>query len=122
MIKVAACQYHIDLLTSWDAYAEHLTELCEAAAGQGAELLLLPEYAGLVLTGQLPEAQRSDLHGSIAGIQPLLPRWLALCESLAKRLQIHLQPGSVAVLDDDGLYRNRAWLFGRTAAWAARTS
>ena len=78
MIKVAACQYHIDLLTSWDAYAEHLTELCEDAAGQGAELLLLPEYAGLVLTGQLPETQRSDLHGSIAGIQPLLPREVRL--------------------------------------------
>src|SRR5574343_476031 len=112
MIKVAACQYHIDLLTSWDAYAAHLTELCEDAAGQGAELLLLPEYAGLVLTGQLPESERSDLHGSLAGIQALLPRWLELCESLARRLNIHLQPGSVAVLDEDGVYRNRAWLFG----------
>lgn len=112
MIKVAACQYHIDLLTSWEAYAGHLTTLCEDAAGQGAELLLLPEYAGLVLTGQLPESERSDLHGSIAGIQALLPRWLKLCEGLARRLKIHLQPGSVAVLDDDGVYRNRAWLFG----------
>ncbi|APU31368.1 amidohydrolase [Ectopseudomonas alcaliphila JAB1] len=112
MIKVAACQYHIELFTTWEAYAEHLTTLCEEAAGQGAELLLLPEYAGLVLTGQLPEAERGDLHGSIAGIQPLLPRWLALCESLARRLKIYLQAGSVAVLDDDGIYRNRAWLFG----------
>lgn len=112
MIKVAACQYHIDLITSWEAYAAHLSALCEEAAGQGAELLLLPEYAGLVLTGQLTEAQRSDLHGSIAGIQPLLPQWLALCEALAKRLNIYLQNGSVAVLDDDGVYRNRAWLFG----------
>ena len=75
MIRVAACQYHIDLLSTWDAYAEHLTALCEEAAGQGAELLLLPEYAGLVLTGQLPEDQRGDLYGSIAGIQPLLSRW-----------------------------------------------
>lgn len=112
MITVAACQYHIDLLHTWDAYAAHLTELCEQAAGQGAQLLLLPEYAGLVLTGQLPAAERSDLHASIAGIQPLLPRWLQLCEDLARRLKIYLQPGSVAVLDDDGQYRNRAWLFG----------
>jgi predicted amidohydrolase len=74
--------------------------------------LLLPEYAGLVLSGQLAEAERSDLHGSIAGIQALLPRWLALCESLARRLKVYLQPGSLAVLDDDGMYRNRAWLFG----------
>ena len=112
MIRVAACQYHIDLLQSWEAYAAHLSALCEAAAGQGAELLLLPEYAGLVLSGQLAEAERSDLHASIAAIQPLLPRWLALCESLARRLNIHLQPGSLPVLDEDGAYRNRAWLFG----------
>lgn len=112
MITVAACQYHIDLLETWDAYAAHLTGLCEQAAAQGAQLLLLPEYAGLVLTGQLPAAERSDLQASIAGIQPLLPRWLKLCQGLARRLNIHLQPGSVAVLDDDGQYRNRAWLFG----------
>lgn len=112
MLKLAACQYHIELLESWDAYAAHLTELCEEAAGHGADLLLLPEYAGLVLSGQLSMAQRSDLHGSIAGIQALLPRWLELCESLARRLRVHLQPGSVAVQDEDGIYRNRAWLFG----------
>ena len=82
MIKVAACQYHIDLLPNWEAYADHLTALCEEAAGQGADLLLLPEYAGLVLTGLLPEATRGDLHGSIAGIQPLLPRWLGVRRSL----------------------------------------
>ena len=112
MIRVAACQYHIDLHESWDVYAAHLTALCEEAAGLGAELLLLPEYAGLVLSGQLPDAERSDLHASIAGIQSLVPNWLELCESLARRLKVHLQPGSLPVLDADGIYRNRAWLFG----------
>ncbi|WP_369958815.1 carbon-nitrogen hydrolase family protein [Pseudomonas benzenivorans] len=112
MIRVAACQYHIDLLESWEAYAAHLTALCEDAAGQGAQLLLLPEYAGLVLSGQLPAAQRGELQGSIAGIQPLLPAWLDLCEDLARRLGVYLQPGSLPVLDADGRYRNRAWLFG----------
>lgn len=111
-MKIAACQYHIDLFDTWDAYAEHLTALCEAAAGEGAELLLLPEYAGLVLSGQLPPAQRGDLQASIDGIQPLLPAWRALCADLARRLGVYLQPGSVAVRDADGQYRNRAWLYG----------
>ena len=112
MITLAACQYHIDLLETWDAYAEHLSTLCQQAAEQGAQLLLLPEYAGLVLSGQLPAAERSDLHASIAGIQPLVPRWLALCEQIARDCNVYLQPGSMPVLDDDGQYRNRAWLFG----------
>lgn len=112
MIRLAACQYAIELLETWDAYAAHLTELCEEAAAEGSQLLLLPEYAGLVLSGQLLPAERGDLQGSIAGIQPLLPAWRDLCEGLARRLQLYLQPGSLPVLDDDGRYRNRAWLFG----------
>ena len=66
----------------------------------------------MVLSGQLPSEQRSDLKGSIAGIQPLIEPWLALCEGIARRWGIYLQPGSLPVLETDGRYRNRAWLFG----------
>lgn len=112
MIKLAACQYAIELIETWEDYARHLSRLVEEAAAQGAQLLLLPEYAGLVLAGQLQPAIRADLHGSIAAIQPLIPRWLELCEALARQHGVVLQPGSAPVLDPDGQYRNRAWLFG----------
>lgn len=112
MIRLAACQYAIELHETWAAYAEHLRGLCRQAADAGAQVLLLPEYAGLVLSGQLPTAQRSDLVGSIAAVQPLLGHWLALCEEIARTLGVYLQPGSLPVLDADGRYRNRAWLFG----------
>lgn len=112
MVKFAASQYAIELLPSWEAYAAHLEAHAAEAAEQGAELLLLPEYAAMTLTGLLPEAQRGDLHGSIAGIQPLIPRWLELSEAIARRHGVVFCPGSAPVLDPDGLYRNRAWLFG----------
>ncbi|MBP1851786.1 carbon-nitrogen hydrolase family protein [Rhizobium halophytocola] len=112
MPVLAACQYKIELIETWDAYVAHLSALVRDAVERGGELLLLPEYAGLVLSGQLPEAQRCDLHGAIAGIQPLIPAWLELCEELARTHDILLQPGSAPVRDPDGLYRNRAWLFG----------
>ena len=112
MIKLAACQYAIELIESWEDHARHLTHLVEEASTRGAQLLLMPEYAGLVLAGQLDAATRSDLHGSIAGIQPLIPRWLELCEALARQHRIVFQPGSAPVLDPDGRYRNRASLFG----------
>jgi predicted amidohydrolase len=79
---------------------------------EGAELLLLPEYAGMALTGQLPPDIRSDLQGSITAMQDLIPRWLDLCEALARQHAIWFCPGSLPVLDDDGIYRNRCWLFG----------
>jgi predicted amidohydrolase len=112
MIKLAACQYAIDLIETWEAYEAHLTALVEDAVRQGAQLLLLPEYAALTLAGQLDASARSDLHGSIAGIQPLFPRWLDLCEALARRHKVVFQPGSAPILDPDGQYRNRAFLFG----------
>ncbi|MDR0208392.1 MAG: carbon-nitrogen hydrolase family protein [Pseudomonas putida] len=112
MIRLAACQYAIALHETWEAYAEHLQGLCAEAVEAGAQLLLLPEYAGLVLSGQLPPEQRSDLKGSIAGIQPLVEPWMALCEGIARRWGIYLQPGSLPVREADGRYRNRAWLFG----------
>ncbi|UTW10615.1 carbon-nitrogen hydrolase family protein [Marinobacterium rhizophilum] len=111
-ITLAACQYAIELLPDWQSYESHLRALVADAVQQGARLLLLPEYAGMALSGQLPAEVRSDLQASIAQLQPLIPRWLALCESLAKEHGIWLCPGSVAVLDDDGIYRNRCWLFG----------
>ncbi|PZQ24932.1 MAG: amidohydrolase, partial [Ectopseudomonas oleovorans] len=59
MIRLAACQYAIELHETFDAYARHLETLCREAVEQGAQLLLLPEYAGLVLSGQLDAARRS---------------------------------------------------------------
>ena len=112
MLKFAACQYAISLFEDWDAYAAHLEALVSEAVADGAELLLLPEYAGMVLTGLLPAEERGDLHRSIAGLQRYLPDWLTLCETLARRHRIHFCPGSAPFADPDGRYRNRAFLFG----------
>lgn len=112
MIRFAASQYAIELIEQWDDYAAHLDAHVAEAAAAGAQLLLLPEYAAMTLTGQLPPAERGDLAASIAGIQPLLPRWQALCAEIARRHRIWFCPGSAPVLDDDGQYRNRAFLFG----------
>ncbi|HYQ21913.1 carbon-nitrogen hydrolase family protein [Stenotrophomonas sp.] len=112
MIRFAASQYAIELIEQWDAYAAHLDAHVAEAAAAGAQLVLLPEYAAMALTGQLPPAERSDLAASIAGIQPLLPRWQALCAQIARRHRIWLCPGTAPVLDDDSQYRNRAFLFG----------
>jgi predicted amidohydrolase len=111
-LTLAACQYKIDLIENWEGYVLHLTRLVHQAVERGAKLVLLPEYAGLVLAGQLDAETRSNLHGSIAGIQPLIPAWVELCEELARTHNIVFQPGSAPVLDPDGQYRNRAFLFG----------
>jgi predicted amidohydrolase len=112
MIRLAACQYAFHLFASWDEFETDLRALCKQAAGEGAELLLLPEYSAMALSGLLPEAERGDLHGSIAGIQPMLPRWLDLAGEIAREHGVLFCPGSAPVRDAEGKFRNRAWLFG----------
>lgn len=111
-MHLALCQYAIELFETERAYAEHLEWLVEQAASRGAELLVMPEYASLVMTGQMAPEVRGDLHASIEALQARLPGWLEQCESLARRFGIHLLPGTAPVRDEDGIFRNRAWLFG----------
>ncbi|MGR6429937.1 carbon-nitrogen hydrolase family protein [Rhizobium sp. PAMB 3174] len=111
-MKLAASQYAMTLFEDFDAFAENLIDHCREAKDAGAELLLLPEYAAMVMTGLLAPDIRSDLHASIAGLQQFLPRWLELSEEIARNLGIVLCPGSAPVKDPDGHYRNRSWLFG----------
>ncbi|MEH3090504.1 MAG: carbon-nitrogen hydrolase family protein [Agrobacterium cavarae] len=112
MTRLAACQYAIELIETSEDYAKHLAAIVAEAKAKGAELLLLPEYSAMALTGQLPPDVRSDLHGSIEAMQSLIPSWVELCEELAREHQILFQPGSAPVKDADGKFRNRAWLFG----------
>lgn len=111
-VHLAACQYHFEALPDWATYEAHWCALIEQAVSQGAQLLLLPEYAAMGLTALLAEDECADLQASILGLQRFLPQWLALNEALARRWQIYLCPGSAPVLDEDGCYRNRSWLFG----------
>ncbi|MDP9731973.1 UNVERIFIED_ORG: putative amidohydrolase [Rhizobium sp. SORGH_AS260] len=112
MTRLAASQYAIELIETWEAYTAHMSAVVREAKREGAELLLLPEYSAMMLTGQLPPDIRSDLHRSIEEIQPMIPSWVELCEELARQHQILFQPGSAPVKDPDGKFRNRAWLFG----------
>lgn len=73
MTRVAASQYAIELIETWEAYAAHLSAIVREAKEKGAELLLLPEYSAMTLTGQLPPDIRADLHRSIEELQRLIP-------------------------------------------------
>ena len=111
-LTLASCQYAIQRFNSWQHYEADLRTLVAQAVDQNAQLLLMPEYAAMALTSLQPDHISGDLHHSIASLQSLLPQWLSLCESLATQHQIWFCPGSAPVLDEDGLYRNRSWLFG----------
>ncbi|HQS68768.1 MAG: amidohydrolase [Novosphingobium sp. 28-62-57] len=107
---VAAAQYPIDLLDSWDAYEAKLTRWVGEAAAAGAALAVFPEYGAMELAS-LDRATMGDLAGSIETVSALLPRVDALHRALAVRTGMHILAASAPRMDSDGHTRNTARLF-----------
>ena len=47
MIHVVTTQYAIELLPNWQSFTEKMNALVSQAKSQVAQLLILPEYAGV---------------------------------------------------------------------------
>ncbi len=107
MITVATTQYCIENMQNWQQYVDKITSLVEQAKKRGAQLLLLPEYAGIEM---INEAQ--DDANLFAKLQPLIPDYIALFQSLAHQYQLYIQAGTVLVKHDPAHFFNRAYFFG----------
>ncbi|MFC4426508.1 carbon-nitrogen hydrolase family protein [Deinococcus navajonensis] len=116
VLRVAAAAYPIDFLDGWNAFEEKIGAWVAQAAGQGAQLLVFPEYAALELISLLPQALHHDIHALRPALQPLLPGFVALHARLAREHGVTLVAGSipveVAVPGGSPLYVNRAYVFG----------
>lgn len=108
MIHVAVSQFHIELIPSWDDYCVKMTRHVTQAVASGAQLLVLPEYAGVEVYGQYEETDRKLFES----IQPLLSRYIEFFQTLATNHQLYIQPGSILVKANTGRFYNRAYLFG----------
>jgi predicted amidohydrolase len=107
---LAAAQYPIDRLESWQDYEAKLTRWLEEAAAGGAALAVFPEYGAMELAS-LDPATMGDLSGSLASVSALVPRVDALHAALSARLGLHILAASLPCALPDGRYVNRARLF-----------
>ena len=83
--KLAAAQYPIDWLEGWQAYVEKLTGWVEEAAGQGAGLLVFPEYGAMELASLFPHPTPGDLVGQLEAVAS--PKPLSSTTKIAGRFQ-----------------------------------
>lgn len=107
---VAAAQYPIDRLESWDAYAAKITRWIEQAAAGSAALAVFPEYGAMELAA-LDSETMGDLAGSLESVSALLPRVDALHADLARCHGLHILAASAPCAVGKGRYVNRARLF-----------
>ncbi|MES2218427.1 MAG: nitrilase-related carbon-nitrogen hydrolase [Pseudomonadota bacterium] len=106
MIKIACCQYQIDKFSDWNGYANKIDALVKQASAAGAQLLLLPEYAGMEIGGCHPTDNEL-----FAAMQVYLQAYCDLFKRLANRYQIYIQAGTVIEAISPTQYVNRAYLF-----------
>ena len=110
-MKVAVCRYAVGKPSGFDEFATRQRQLLAQAATQGAQVAVLPEYLALELAATFPEEVYSDLHASLAAIQPLRGAWNELFAALARDTGMHVVAGSFLLRLPSGRYRNRSDLF-----------
>ncbi|HYB10838.1 MAG TPA: carbon-nitrogen hydrolase family protein [Alphaproteobacteria bacterium] len=119
-MRIAAAQYPIELLASWDAYRMKLESWVGEAAGNGAELLLFPEYGGMELASLLDENSRGDLKASIEGMKQFVEPFLELHAELARRYGVHIAAASLPVGNSVGQFHNVTHLFSPDGPYSSQ--
>ncbi len=115
-MKIATAAYPLDPLRSWSEYSEKLTDWVSGAAGQGAELLVFPEYGAMELSMLAGPEVAADLEGCLHAVSDRIVDADDLHADLAARYKVHILAASAPVFDETVSERpvNRARLFSPT--------
>jgi predicted amidohydrolase len=101
-ITIAAAQYPLDPVPSFEAYAQKLERWTREAADRGAELLVYPEYAAMELSAI--NARGIDLHDSITAVSDFERQVIKLHGDLARRHGLMIVSGSMPVKMPNGIF------------------
>ncbi|MBS0288203.1 MAG: carbon-nitrogen hydrolase family protein [Proteobacteria bacterium] len=110
MITLCASQYPIENLENFAAFAQKMEKWVSKAKENGAQLLLLPEYACVEM---VTKHVKDDL-ALFEALQKHLDDYLQLFTHLAQKYQIYIQPGTMIVKSVTGRFVNRAYFFSPT--------
>ena len=111
MIRVAAWQYPIEQLSSFDAWTAKLEAGVGEAARGGASLLVMPEYSAMELTSLLSADEQATLASQLVAMQRLRPAYETAIAGAAQRHRITIVGGSFPEAVGD-VFHNRARIAG----------
>jgi predicted amidohydrolase len=110
-VRIASAAYPLDALPTLGAVEDKIARWVAEAAGEGAELLVFPEYGAMELAAPAGEAVGASLDASLQAVSETLPRVDAVHADLAERYDVHILAASGPRLGPDGRYRNSARIF-----------
>lgn len=112
-MKLATAAYPMDFLDDWRSYAAKIGDWVAEAAGQGADLLVFPEYGAMELATLSGAEAAGDLERSLHAVSDRMAEVDGLHSDLAARHGVHILAASAPVFDPELGDRpvNRARLF-----------
>jgi predicted amidohydrolase len=110
-LRIAAAQYPPEALPSLGAYRDKLARWVAEAAGNGAQLLVFPEYGAMEYAAAAGAAVAGDLAASLTAVSDALSEMDAAHADLARRHGVHILAASGPSARGPGRYVNAARLF-----------
>jgi len=107
-MRVATAAYPLDWLDSWAQYEDKIAQWVSDAAGNGAHLLVFPEYGAMELSTLDGKAAAMDLERSIHAVSDRMPEIAALHNRLAQAHGVYILGASAPVIDGQDRPVNRA--------------
>ncbi len=110
-IRVAALQYYIRPVTSYEQFRDQVEGLIDTAVDYKCQLVVFPEYFTLQLLtlGNV----KKPIPEQVRDLTKEVPRFVELMAHLAKTRRIHIVAGSIpSAGDDDGIIHNDCHFFG----------
>jgi len=110
-VTIAAAAYPLDWFDSFAAYEAKITRWVADGAGQGAQLLVFPEYGAMELASLGGAGVAADLEGALREVARHRPAVDALHRRLAAEYEVYILGGSGPVYSGERPV-NRATLYG----------
>jgi predicted amidohydrolase len=105
-MKLALAQFDVAAPANFDAFLARIDAMAKKAKAQQADILLLPEYASMVLAGAFIETP--DIAAELDVVVAHATQLIEALREIAKAAGIYLLGGTVPMRDADGKIRNRA--------------
>ncbi|WP_424832984.1 carbon-nitrogen hydrolase family protein [Ruegeria sp.] len=115
-MKIATAAYPLDWLDSWAQYEDKLARWVSDAVGQGADLLVFPEYGAMELSTLDGAETAGDLERSIMAVSDRMEQVQAVHRRLAQEHKVYILGASAPVLCGPGRPVNRAVFYAPDGA------
>lgn len=113
-MKIATATYPVDWHDNWGSYEAKIVKWVAEAAGEGAELLVFPEYGAMELASIAGAQVAGDMEASMRAVDGFSDQVDRLHARLCAKYNVHILGASGPCYEGDNRPSNRATFYAPT--------